>query len=203
MRLEFKDGKSNKFWQAQLGRTWLDVSWGRIGTRGQTKRQGFGTGALAKQAFEKLVAEKKKKGYRELGATPAPAPATARDEKLEASLRARRDDQAAYLVYSDFLQGCEVRREAGAGEVVWLGGLRCPALRELKVGVIRWDEHEEDLQTLFEVAGQHAWAASLERLHLGDLSNVDMAHHSIGRVGKPTSKAFPGCARWCCPPCRS
>lgn len=30
----------------------------------------------------------------------------------------------------------------------------CAALRELKVGVIRWDEHEEDLQTLFEVAGQ-------------------------------------------------
>lgn len=74
MRLEFKDGKSNKFWQAELRRTWLDVSWGRIGTRGQTKRQVFGTASLGKQAFEKLVMEKKKKGYRELGAAPAPAP---------------------------------------------------------------------------------------------------------------------------------
>jgi hypothetical protein len=72
------------------------------------------------------------------------------------------------------------------------GSAACAALRELRVGVIRWDEHETDVQTLFEAAGRQAWAASLERLHLGDVQDVDMAHHSIGKVGKPISETFPG-----------
>lgn len=254
MRLEFKDGKSNKFWEAVLARTSFDVTWGRIGSAGQKKRQQFGTPHAAKQAFDKLVAEKLKKGYREVGAAaPPPAPG-ARDEKLEAAVRARRDDPAARLVFSDFLQGVGdpigeliavqvalekkkdpalARREKALlkkldlvnprlGTLHFRGGLldsvrlentidwmdekfdvrphleklfgstACVALRELKVGVLRWDHHEADLQTLFAVAARHAWAKSLERLHLGDLENVDMAHHSIGVVGKPISRTFPG-----------
>ena len=254
MRLEFKDGKSNKFWEAVLARTSFDVTWGRIGSAGQKKRQQFATAHAAKQAFDKLVAEKLKKGYREVGAAaPTPVPG-ARDEKLEAAVRARRDDSAARLVFSDFLQGVGdpigeliavqvalekkkdpvlARREKALlrkldlvdpkfgtlhfrwglldsvrleNTIDWMdekfdvrphleklfGSTACVALRELKVGVLRWDHHEADLQTLFAVAARHAWAKSLERLHLGDLENVDMAHHSIGVVGKPISRTFPG-----------
>jgi hypothetical protein len=71
------------------------------------------------------------------------------------------------------------------------GSAACVALRELKVGVIRWDGHQEDLQRLFEIAGRFEWAKALERLHLGDVQDVDMTHHSLGTVGKAISKTFP------------
>src|SRR4051794_28811207 len=102
IRLVLKDGKSNKFWQAETRGTSLDVTWGRIGTRGQAKRTKFETGAAARAAYDKLLAEKRKKGYREDGKT-APPP-RARDENLEAAIRARRADDGPRLVYSDFLQ---------------------------------------------------------------------------------------------------
>ena len=255
MRLELKDGTSNKFWEAELTRTWFDVRWGRIGSDGQKKRQRFPTAYEARQAYEKLVAEKRKKGYREPGkGAPPPSLSGPRDEKLETALRARPDDQAEYLVFSDFLQGAGepigeliavqvalakkktpvlAKREkvlikslalldADLGALTFRWGLldsvklensrdwmdeqfdvrpvleklfgspACVALRELKVGVIRWDHQEKDLEALFALAGRHAWAKSLQRLHLGDLDNVDMAHHSIGTVGRPISAAFPG-----------
>lgn len=55
MRLELKDGKSDKFWEAELGRTWFDVTWGRIGSAGQTKRQKFPTAYEARQAYSTRV----------------------------------------------------------------------------------------------------------------------------------------------------
>lgn len=252
MRLEFKEGKSNKFWEAELGKTWVTVTFGRVGSAGQKKRHDFDNERNAAATYQKLIAQKKKKGYREVGGEKPSAP-SARDAKIEATIRARPDDQSAYLVYSDFLQSAgdplgeliavqialskkkdatQTKRQnallktlallepdLGTLNFKWgllesvrlenhrdwmdskfdvrpsleklFGSAACVALRELKVGVIRWDEHMEDLQRLFEIAGRFEWAKGLERLHLGDVEDVDMTHHSIGTVGKPISKTFP------------
>jgi uncharacterized protein (TIGR02996 family) len=68
----------------------------------------------------------------------------------------------------------------------------CAALRELRIGVLRWEHNHDDVPVVLAEAAKRAWAGDLRSLHLGDVGdNVDMAHHVIGAVGKPISKAFP------------
>ena len=65
----------------------------------------------------------------------------------------------------------------------------CVALEELRIGILRWDFNDQP-DVLVE-AGKHGWAKDLQRLHLGDVQDVDMAHHTIGDVGKVITKQFP------------
>src|SRR5579863_1220027 len=82
---ELIDGKSDKFWTITLDREQYTVQFGRRGTAGQTQTKGIGSLDGAREAFDKLVAEKLKKGYKEVGTglngsgvadarSPAPAP---------------------------------------------------------------------------------------------------------------------------------
>jgi uncharacterized protein (TIGR02996 family) len=68
----------------------------------------------------------------------------------------------------------------------------CAALRELRLGVLRWEHNEEDVPAVLAEAARQPWAASLQRLHLGDVGrDIDLDHHVIGDVGKLISKVFP------------
>jgi predicted DNA-binding WGR domain protein len=62
-RLQFSEGNSNKFWEAAVEGTRLVVRFGRIGTRGQTQVKTFPSEVLAREEAERLLAEKKGKGY--------------------------------------------------------------------------------------------------------------------------------------------
>lgn len=62
-RYEFKDGKSNKFWTISLSGKSFITQYGKIGTDGSTSTKSFGSAAAAKAAYDKIVAEKVKKGY--------------------------------------------------------------------------------------------------------------------------------------------
>ena len=78
MRYEFTGGGSSKFWEIILeGRTFR-VTWGRIGTAGQTQSKAFKTPSEARAAHDKLVAEKQKKGYHLAGGAAAKAPEAAK-----------------------------------------------------------------------------------------------------------------------------
>jgi predicted DNA-binding WGR domain protein len=85
---ELTEGKSDKFWTITVAGKRHTVNFGRRGTAGQTQTKEFADGAAAMRASEKLVAEKLKKGYIEVGvaraaptappqAAPKPAPAVA------------------------------------------------------------------------------------------------------------------------------
>lgn len=58
------DGKPNKFWNIELKGISYTVTSGRVGTEGKSQEKSFGSAEAAEAAFEKLVAEKLKKGYR-------------------------------------------------------------------------------------------------------------------------------------------
>lgn len=60
---EFTDGSSNKFWTINLEGSSFTVTFGKIGTAGQTQTKTFSSDAEATAAYSKLVAEKLKKGY--------------------------------------------------------------------------------------------------------------------------------------------
>ena len=66
-RFEFKDTKSQKFWEINQRGKKYTVQYGRIGTDGQTRTKEFDSSADAKAAAEKLIAEKTRKGYAEAG----------------------------------------------------------------------------------------------------------------------------------------
>ena len=62
---EFSDDKSNKFWIIELDGNEFTVNFGRIGTNGQTQTKEFASPDAAKKEYDKLIAEKLKKGYKE------------------------------------------------------------------------------------------------------------------------------------------
>ena len=67
VHLEFEEGTSSKFWRARVEGATLYVNYGKIGSAGQTQVKDFGTGDLAQKEYDKLVREKRKKGYVDAG----------------------------------------------------------------------------------------------------------------------------------------
>jgi len=102
MRLEFVEGTSKKFWDGKLDGSNVVVTWGRIGTTGQTKTHTFTNPREAREELDALINEKRKKGYREIADPNAPKPG-AREPKLEAAMFDARDDAGPALVYADWL----------------------------------------------------------------------------------------------------
>jgi predicted DNA-binding WGR domain protein len=68
---EFVEGSSSKFWEVWVEGDELTTRWGRIGTAGQSKTKSFASAAKAQAERDKLIAEKRGKGYRETTAGAA------------------------------------------------------------------------------------------------------------------------------------
>ncbi|HEV7405135.1 MAG TPA: WGR domain-containing protein, partial [Chthoniobacteraceae bacterium] len=62
-RLEFRDGRSAKFWEVTQDGVLLTVRYGRLGAQGQTQVKTFETPERATREAGKLIAEKLRKGY--------------------------------------------------------------------------------------------------------------------------------------------
>ena len=62
-RFEFSDSTSNKFWEVEVKGKTLNVTFGKIGTKAQSKSKDFATPEKAKAEMEKLIKEKTGKGY--------------------------------------------------------------------------------------------------------------------------------------------
>ena len=60
---EFVEGSSSKFWKISLDGTSFSTKFGRIGTSGQESLKEWDSEDKAKKEYDKLVAEKVKKGY--------------------------------------------------------------------------------------------------------------------------------------------
>jgi uncharacterized protein (TIGR02996 family) len=105
---EFSEGSSNKFWNIELSGRSFSVCFGRIGTAGQQQTKSFSDEAAAKIAFNKLIAEKVRKGYQET--TPSAGSildlaAQLPDEgDMLAAVAARPGDDTSKLVYADWLE---------------------------------------------------------------------------------------------------
>jgi formylglycine-generating enzyme required for sulfatase activity len=66
-RFEFSESTLNKFWEVKVKGKTLIVTFGKIGTKGQSKPKDFATPEKAKDEMEKLIKEKTGKGYVEVG----------------------------------------------------------------------------------------------------------------------------------------
>lgn len=70
-RFELVEGSSSKFWQIEVEGASLTVTFGRIGTAGQSKTTKCASPEAARSEADKLIREKTKKGYHEHGAEAA------------------------------------------------------------------------------------------------------------------------------------
>lgn len=61
----YGEGNSNKFWRIGVTEAEVVVSFGRIGTKGQTLIKTLESPERALREAEKLIAEKLRKGYQE------------------------------------------------------------------------------------------------------------------------------------------
>src|SRR4051794_37568849 len=73
-RYEFSEGSSDKFWEITLQDKNVITHYGRIGADGQSTSKSFKSAAEAKRAYDKLIAEKTKKGYALQGGGGGSAP---------------------------------------------------------------------------------------------------------------------------------
>lgn len=96
---EFSDAKSHKFWTVDIQGTSFTVTYGKIGTAGQSQTKSFPTPEKAQAEADKLVREKTGKGYAET----TPKATTSDAEKFEAALRANPDDQTGWGAFADYL----------------------------------------------------------------------------------------------------
>lgn len=71
-RFELSEGTSNKFWEVAQEGVSLTTRWGRIGSKGQEKTKTFPSPEAAKIEYGRIIAEKVREGYREIGAASAP-----------------------------------------------------------------------------------------------------------------------------------
>jgi predicted DNA-binding WGR domain protein len=70
-RFEFNSTQFKKFWEIDLRGSRLMIRYGRLNTTGQTLTKKFATRAEAQLAQDRSIAEKMKKGYREVSASRA------------------------------------------------------------------------------------------------------------------------------------
>lgn len=108
---EFRDGRSDKFWEITLSGLTHTVRYGRVGTEGQSATKEFPSAEKAQASHDKLIAQKVKKGYNEI-ANKAEARSeqamTSKSEQKEHepflnAISKSPDDFDAYGVYSDWL----------------------------------------------------------------------------------------------------
>ena len=76
-RWEFVGGKSEKFWESGRNGAVVTTRYGRIATNGQTTVKQFDSESEAESHLTRLIAEKEKKGYSEVAATPGPVSSAA------------------------------------------------------------------------------------------------------------------------------
>ncbi|MBN9122084.1 MAG: WGR domain-containing protein [Planctomycetes bacterium] len=185
----FTEAKSNKFWNIELSGKTFTVTFGRVGTNGQSQMKGFADAATAKKEHDKLVAEKLKKGYVETTAsTPAPAkpakPEPSTEQKaLEAALVAHPDEATAHAVYGDYLV------EAGdpRGELVQV---QLALEDETRPKADRDALRKREKALLKKHAGE--WMGEAGRFLVGEWSGKDKPYHgAFARGWLDTVRTLP------------
>jgi uncharacterized protein (TIGR02996 family) len=159
----FRDEKSNKFWNIDLQGTRFIVSFGKVGTKGQTQTNDFADELDARKAHDTLIAEKLGKGYIET--TPK---ATPLQQSLESALAENPDDLAAHSAHADYL----MEQGDPRGEFIQVQlALEDPS----RSAEERSRLHQRETELLNLHASQ--WLGDAGRFLVGDWSGPDQPYH--------------------------
>jgi uncharacterized protein (TIGR02996 family) len=96
---QFSDAKSHKFWNIDVQGNAFTVTYGKIGTAGQTQTKTFKDAATAQAEADKLVKEKTKKGYVET----TPKASASEEDAFVSALQKNPHDLAGWCAFADLL----------------------------------------------------------------------------------------------------
>jgi uncharacterized protein (TIGR02996 family) len=96
---QLSDASSHKFWNIEVKGNSFTVTYGKIGTAGQSQTKTFKDAATTQAEADKLIKEKTKKGYTETTPTASASEADA----FEKALRANPHDLTGWCAYADYL----------------------------------------------------------------------------------------------------
>jgi uncharacterized protein (TIGR02996 family) len=96
---QYNDAKSHKFWNIKVSGGSFTVTFGKVGTAGQTKTKSFASSDKAQAEADKLIREKTGKGYIET----TPPVATQLAVELEQAAADDPDNLTGWSVYADYL----------------------------------------------------------------------------------------------------
>src|SRR4051812_34885351 len=94
---QFSDAKSHKFWNIDVQGNSFTVTYGKIGTAGQTQTKSFKDNAAAQAEADKLIKEKTKKGYQET----TPKASASDEDAFITALQKNPGDFAGWCAYAD------------------------------------------------------------------------------------------------------
>jgi uncharacterized protein (TIGR02996 family) len=179
----FTDAKSNKFWHIDLHGSRFTVTFGKVGTKGQTQTKDFPNAEAARKAHDKLVAEKLGKGYVETTAGPPPPPPAPLQQALEQALVENPDDLAAHSAYADYL----TEQGDPRGEFIKMQLLlEAPDLAAEQRTYLRQRESQ-----LLKQHGRQ-WLGDLGRFLFGTWSGPDKSYHyQFARVWLDLVRVLP------------
>jgi DNA ligase (NAD+) len=132
LRFEYVDEKSSKFWEIRANGSDTEVRYGKIGTSGQAQTKSFDSPEAAQKSADKLVAEKIKGGYHQVGPTEvAEKPQSAITESVP-SVKAKKPVANKALVQPDALQAVvkQADESSGAAKTVCISGKLPSGLRK-------------------------------------------------------------------------
>jgi uncharacterized protein (TIGR02996 family) len=164
---EFSDGSSNKFWNIDLQGSSFTVTFGRIGSKGQTQLKTFPSEAAAEKAHDKLVAEKLAKGYVEK-VSRAAAPVSPLQQSLEQALVENLDDLAAHSAYADYLNEQNDPRGEFISVQLALEDAGRPAAERKQL---------QERETALRKKHAREWLGDLSRFLVGKWSGEDKPNH--------------------------
>jgi uncharacterized protein (TIGR02996 family) len=96
---QLSDAKSHKFWNIEVQGDRFTVTYGKVGTAGQSQTKTFASAEKAQAEADKLIREKTAKGYRET----TPKAAGSQEEALERAVIADPYDLTAWSALADYL----------------------------------------------------------------------------------------------------
>jgi predicted DNA-binding WGR domain protein len=196
-RFEFSQGSSHKFWEIALSGSSLTTRWGRIGAAGQSQTRSFASEAEATEALDKLIEEKRRKGYREVAAegearpreAAASAPADAELLRRDLILRGKSHHTSGSLMVHGWVEIARGGKLVCGGDLICLGAfidegaeLQC---RELVTNFLEVDNSGRD--TTVKVERIRARVVHVVQLALADIIargdlTADYCQHSGGEL---------------------
>jgi predicted DNA-binding WGR domain protein len=81
--LEYKDNKSEKFWEVSVEGSVMTIRWGKIDSSGQSKKKDLSTHEIACDEAKKLAEKKQRQGYKEVETEISNLSSSATDDSVK------------------------------------------------------------------------------------------------------------------------
>lgn len=195
-RWEYVEGSASKFWETGANGAVVTVRYGRCGSEGRTQTKEFGSAEAADAHVIRSIAEKERKGYREVGPSASPPSAGRADAPTGTEPSRAAEDQGALPDEDSFVMPAGWRRVLHPRR----GGMvRTPARAQqpqLDAVEARITEEKAWIQEFLDAPGSDTGLVEQVRGHLAGSHSPAGAAAVASIVGLVSPRAAGWADRW-------